>query len=462
MSFIDNGVSDYRMLRWFQKQLLTNASLSNSTKIALKGQAYCGTGILASKLNHQPDHPDFALIMTDGEKSRVMNVLRCHSVWACPYCAPRVMAKKATDIACAIDALSKWHNQSAIMITFTLPHWRFASCKDTLTILSQAWRMFSRAGNRAGFGKYTRKDGTIAIKGKAPFGKFRQDLNITHSIKVYEVTWSEANGWHPHIHALYWVPNKNWDKILQYEKELSDYWWHCCKFCGERYLKAAHPEQYEKYFQAVYNDNKKSKHASLWISKDHGKPIKQKSSMYIAGWSADAEMCGGHKTKKGNVDDNGVKHYSMHELIEEAYDMREFPSVSNKFLKLYCEYAAATRTRRRVEFSSRSGITKIISKWKMSQTYMESVKKKLAEKPQKDWRVVVWFDQYQWSIICNEDGLFDKVLEMAVANDIIAARREIAKYLLLYGIRLDENILRYPGNQKAFQIYEERISAKIA
>lgn len=459
MSFIDNGTSDYRVQRWFQKQLLTNSSLSNSTKSALKGQAFCGTGVIAGKLCRS-DNPDFAFIMTDGETARITNVIRCHSVWACPYCAPRAMAKKATDIACAIDALSKWHNQSAIMITFTLPHWRFASCKDTLSILQDAWRMFTRVGNHAGHSKYTRKDGTVGVKGRAPFGAFRQALNITHFVRAYEVTWSPAKGWHPHIHALYWVPNENWNKVLQYEKSLCDNWWHCCKYCAERYMKANHPKQYEKYFHRVYSDHKTDIHPSLWISKRNGKPIKQQSSMYIAGWSADAEMTGKYRSKEGNVDPDGVKHYAMHELIDEAYKNRDFPSISNKYLKLYCEFAVATRTRRRVEFSSRSGIGKIISKWKLSQTYMESIKKKLAEKPQKDWRVVVWFDQYQWSTIYHdEDGLFETILEMAVADDIVAARKKIAKYLLLYGIRLEDNAVRYPGSEEKVRRYEARMTA---
>ena len=125
-------ISDNRLHAFLQRWIESHKLYGEK----LKGLRFCGHSVL-------PEY-NAVFVVTDGEQTRYSTLIRCHSAWSCPYCSPRVMADKGTDIACAIDALSKWYNQRAAMITFTLPHDKYMSCEDSYQILMNTWRMFYR------------------------------------------------------------------------------------------------------------------------------------------------------------------------------------------------------------------------------------------------------------------------------------------------------------------------------
>ena len=458
-----DDVVDTRALTFLQRYISSNAQ--NNDK--LSGILLCGSRIIPTGKR------DAVFLVSNLEdQSRLYGLACCHSPWACPRCSPRVMSDKGTDIACAIDALVQNYNQYAFMATFTLPHTKRMSAADSFFILKDTWRLFTRAGNGTSHlsKKYTVKSdvgdkrrnnkssyrkthisddvkkGDVVVyqlKSNEPYGQFRRELGITHWVKVYEFTYSEENGWHPHIHLLMWVPKHNFDKVLKYRESLLQHWWDSAKKAALNYWNKINPDKKEENAKSVeeyYSEWRKSPkdgHRSVYFSVDkNGKLIPQKSSFYITGWSSNHEMTGlsTKVTKKEG-------HYTPFQLIGLAMNN---PSQKDKWMSLFLEYATVTRGSRRVEFSSQSGIRKIINKWKQTEAYTNYLKKKAMGKGTKPWKVVCWFTRKQWFNICLLDWDYDHeikatLLKMARAPDKHKAFDEIYQYLLAFDIDIMEN-----------------------
>lgn len=447
LDFGFNEVSDSR-LAGYLKRYCVRKHVGNES---ISGLVKCGSRIIPT--GREP--AVFLVTSGSGNEAQSMytGLARCHSPWACPHCTPRVMAQKGTDIACAIDALSTWHNQSAMMITFTLPHSFNMSAADTFKILKDTWREFTRRGNGRGEKKYvlkttagtdkrSRKDEnakagdvvTYRLNIYDAYASFRRDLGIRHYVKVYEFTYGE-NGWHPHIHALFWCPNENWKKINDYADRLLNSWWEAAKKCALMHWNKIRPDSKEENKKAVeeyYTDWRKAPkdgHRSVYISVDSkGQPLKQKSSSYISGWSADSELTSlDVKTSKQSG------HYTPFQLVEMSM---KNAAVEDKWMGIFLDYAIATRASRRVEFSHHSGIGKIVRKWKQTEKYAEFLKKKVMDKAKNPWKVVCWFTSEQWSRICYLDLFLDHevqwtLLKMARAPD---AFDKIYSFLKLFEI----------------------------
>lgn len=107
-------------------------------------------------------------------------VARCHRI-ACPVCAAQRARSRARRVWSAVQAdVRSSPDQRWQMITLTVPHSRADALADTLGGLVTAWREVRR----------TRKVRDIF------------DREVTATIRAIEVTWSSANGWHPHVHLL--------------------------------------------------------------------------------------------------------------------------------------------------------------------------------------------------------------------------------------------------------------------
>lgn len=444
---MNEEISDNRLKYFFQKWLNIHR------EYYLPNIRQCGSAIIKD-LGNAPSV--FVLYNEKTDKAKLYGNTSCGSAWACPKCTAEVMAKKAAEIACAIDCLKKQHHQSAIMITFTIPHSANMTCKESFQVLLNTWRQFSKGGNSAfkSKQKYTLKNdkgirgkkggalgvgkaGSIKVyyKGRDPYGAFRAELGIKHNVRVYEFTHGE-NAWHPHIHALFWVPDKNFKYVLNYEQELLDYWWHAVKLESKKFWsqKIKDPQELETFLSTTYADYKKTTadgHKSLYISKDRDFPDRAKkvsSSWYIAGWGGDKEVTGNYKQKATHSDKNMTPYQIINKAFESQREERE------KYLKLYAEYAQATYKHRRCEFS-KSGITQLIREYKKTNEYKESLKKKDTDK-EKFWRMVYWFTNQQWKEILliertTKYYIIDDILELARAPN---ARQLIKMFLEKFGI----------------------------
>lgn len=487
-------ISDNRLHSFLQRYIERNKLYGEK----LKGIRFCGHTVLQ-------EH-NAVFVVTDGERTRYSTLIRCHSAWSCPYCSPRVMANKGTDIACAIDALATKYNQKAAMITFTLPHDKYMSCEDSYQILLNTWRAFIKYGRKnttkktyklksdiedvnksysdKSYGGYKTANGKWAkgttnktdkrakgkrgevrectIKNSDPWSACREQLGFDHFVKVYEFTYGE-NGWHPHIHLLAWVPKENLQRFTEYEDAMLERWWECARKQATKYYAKKYPDQTDEVNERVntiYADYKmkpEDGHRAVYISKDKaGKVISQSSSHYISGWSGNMELTGSFNMKRAHND-----HLTPLQMLEKACANA---IDAEKYMPLYIEYALVTRGHRRVEFSSRTGLTKIIAEWKQSEEYIRVLKKKVMDKADmRPWKVVAWFSREQWYDICDWDTTTDEdirytILQLAKQADPWNA---IAEYVQRFDVFL--YAFKHPKQDKfESQIYENKLLAEQA
>src|SRR5690606_14279205 len=115
----------------------------------------------------------------EGVQAGVAGVARCGSPWACPVCARRIAAQRASDIAQVLQRTAD-QGGSAALLTLTSRHGR----KDSL---EEMWEAISRA-----WASVTSGRGWVAD---------RDLFGVRGTIRTVEYTHSEDNGHHLHVHA---------------------------------------------------------------------------------------------------------------------------------------------------------------------------------------------------------------------------------------------------------------------
>ncbi len=134
----------------------------------------CGT--------HFPDKRESIVLVAKGEhtgKSFYSNLMSCGSVWRCPVCSFKITKTRQVEVF----KLLKFYQQQGNNMTFltlTLRHSRKASVHYYLKVLLEEFRKFQRVRR---------------------FSEFRK--SYIGVIKTLELTYSDRNGWHPHLHLLF-------------------------------------------------------------------------------------------------------------------------------------------------------------------------------------------------------------------------------------------------------------------
>lgn len=407
---MDDFISDHKLRTMLQDYLSTQPNYDG-----LKNLALCSKGTIPTLTNTEP-----AVFLYTNDKlkrAKLSGVILCHSAWACPYCSARVMAKKGADIACLIDALSTWHNQIAIMITYTIPHLPKMSCKTTYDCIRKIWRHFTKTKSKK---NYTTKDGTQRTYYFKAYGGFQDTMNSNYNVKIYEFTWGKYS-WHPHIHQLFFLPKEKLSQVKDWIEPLRKSWRKSTEAIMSKELD-------EKTFQDIMTyPHKEENNYGFYISLDeNGNPRIQKSSYYVSGWSGDREVTGlSYKTPHEG-------HYTPQMLLQEVYENNDdTPIEYNKYFKLYLEYAKATRKTRRVEFSKQKNFSckKIIEKWKQTAQYKKALLKKNMDRDHGKWEAVYWFSSKQWKAICEYQYFYDPQIVNKMLECIHKPKKKRRRYI---------------------------------
>lgn len=112
----------------------------------------------------------------------VAGVETCGSVWACPSCAAKISEGRRLEVRECLDGHVK-AGGDVFMALFTIPHKAMESCLELREAQAAAWRKM--------------------IAG-APWQRAKERYGIVGNIRALEVTHG-ANGYHPHIHALFFT-----------------------------------------------------------------------------------------------------------------------------------------------------------------------------------------------------------------------------------------------------------------
>lgn len=115
-------------------------------------------------------------------------------------CATRVCMHRGNEVKTAVE---RWRdldpNNVVSLLTLTVRHARGHSLETLRRGLAQAWRK--------------------VWQGKAG-AKRKKRFNVEHSIRALEVTHSEANGWHPHLHLALFQTKEATPEALDELREL--------------------------------------------------------------------------------------------------------------------------------------------------------------------------------------------------------------------------------------------------
>ena len=132
---------------------------------------------------HPIPHHQVTIRQKDEARPYFGGVMSCGSVWVCPVCASKIQQVRAAELRQAID---NWIEQggTVLMGVYTVPHSRHDELEKLLGNFNQALRLL--------------------VMGKS-WKLLKQRYGIAGQVKALEVTWSTANGWHPHAHVLYFI-----------------------------------------------------------------------------------------------------------------------------------------------------------------------------------------------------------------------------------------------------------------
>lgn len=425
---MDEQISDYKLLAYYKTIIPT----TKENRELLISQLHCCQSSIKLPMYGETG----VYVLANKTESKLWGVQTCKNSWSCPVCSARNMSKYAADIACGLDAMYKWHNKTAFMMTFAIPHTARYTCAQTYEILQKTWLRFIHFGN-----KKHRKD---------PFSNFCEETNCTERIRVTEFTWGE-NGWHPHYHCLFFVDADKLQNVKQYQQSLHDKWFKIAHQMTKKVLlKNFKPKKLppwdsvehlirwiDNFYGQAANKSELENFSAAHISTNpDGSIMRALSSQYICGWGADRELTGNLRKQASHKG-----HFTPHQLLQKAYDAHKSSNADEetKFANLYLEYARTVTKKRRISYSPT--LRKIIDKWKETQEYIATFKKKSIEKLAQAgaWKTVFWFNAEQWRDIyfySRKDDLINQILKLALLPD---ARQQIIKLLSQYDIDVSNN-----------------------
>lgn len=275
---------------------------------------------------------------------RYSGLQTCGSVWTCKVCATRISEVRKLEIRSAVDQhLSV--GGGVIFTTNTISH----SKNDDLRLLLKTF--FDVIWPRY-------------INHRA-FKKVRKQFGYVGRIRAVEVTWSPANGWHPHTHEIWFLekPISTEDMELL-QTALFDVWQTTCVNAG---LKAP-TKEYGLHVQGASS-------AADYIAKFGTEPK----------WEVGKELTKSHlkksKNRAGKTPFDILRDYELTGSIQSAF--------------LFTEYAAAFHGMRQLFWSR--GLKDL---FKIDEVSDESI----AESLEDDAVLIVKIQKEDWRLVLIEDS----------------------------------------------------------
>jgi len=130
------------------------------------------------------------------------SIKRCASVWSCPTCSARICWSRGQELQELIDAHVEGGGD-VLFVTATLPHHSGHSLFQSAEAVTDAWSY---------------------LKAGAPWRRWAERIGYMGAVTAKEPTHG-ANGWHPHVHALFFISGSIDDRTMEeFDVWLTDRW----------------------------------------------------------------------------------------------------------------------------------------------------------------------------------------------------------------------------------------------
>ena len=151
------------------------------------------------------------LYSAKAKKAHFGGLMVCGSVWTCPPCAAKVSERRKQEVVQATN-LHKAGGGGLYMVTWTTSHKRFDNLGEWL-------KKFSAARER--------------MRRQWGYRELLATLGHVGNIRALEVTYGDANGWHPHEHGLWLLAKPLTVRQLTWMRsKLFELWRDACSAVG--------------------------------------------------------------------------------------------------------------------------------------------------------------------------------------------------------------------------------------
>ncbi|MGV9907604.1 protein rep [Streptomyces sp. NPDC003388] len=140
-----------------------------------------------------------------------MGLMHCGLIWICPVCSAKIRAVRADTLAVGSVAWTG-AGHGVALVTLTIRHYNRQALKQLTKYVTAAWRK--------------------AFSGR-PWKAAQATYGITGYARALEVTHGEANGWHVHLHVLFFL-DRPWshDQAEAFQGETAARWADACGAVG--------------------------------------------------------------------------------------------------------------------------------------------------------------------------------------------------------------------------------------
>lgn len=359
----------YHAQSWLKRKI---ATLPYAQRLILHGINNCSHNVI-----RQDGAIPAVYLLSNGSDSKFFGHITCKNTWCCPVCTARVMEKRRMRIAAALDALAD--KLFAFSMTFTIPHLKFQSCHEVTDILYETWKRFNNCKSAS------KRQEDANVK---PVKDFFKQNKIVHFVKVAEYTYGQ-NGWHPHLHCIFWTEYKNRDNLIKFQSQLQNSWNNFFRSVAQNYWKKHNLDRDISKFMNIIDRAEclqTSQSVNFSVNSD-GSIMQTKSSAYVSGWAGDNETTGNYLKKASH---NG--HYTPFQILELAENGNE--AMGDLYIEFCLEVCA--HVHQRTAFSK--GLKHIIDLHLQTVGAKKYIKKKATQK--ENWRVLCWFTSEQWRNLC--------------------------------------------------------------
>lgn len=265
----------------------------------------------------------------------------CSLSWLCAVCAPKIAERRAAEIEAAMG-VCKAQGGQILMPTFTVPHGRQDPLRETLDLVKKAMRCMGQSRQ---------------------YRSLQAELRTIGRIIATEITHGEANGWHPHLHELWFFEGAGID-VAQLELRLFRMWRATC-------LKFGLGEPSRKHGVVVQDGSRAAAYVAKMGDKD--------KSWGLGDEMAKASAKGGRRGSR-----------SAWELLDCVVDAEATPAHQKRAAGLFREYAEATKGRSQLTWSP--GLKKRFAIVEMNDEELAAVEQEdavlVANISLDDWRAI--------------------------------------------------------------------------